>query len=70
MGMPEQRKVIPINKGGTKKPVYGWVPDLPDHRDIMYSAVRMVPANLPPLVDLRNYVLWSRESGTTWKLYR
>ena len=53
MGMPEQRKVIPINKGGTLKPVYGWVPDLPDHRDIMYGAVRMIPANLPPVVDLR-----------------
>lgn len=35
------------------KRCYGWVPDLPDHRDIMYSAVHKIPAELPPLVDLR-----------------
>lgn len=32
---------------------YGWVPDLPDYRDIGYSAVRPVPAVLPSAVDLR-----------------
>ena len=32
---------------------YGWLPDLPDHRDYLYSAVRAVPAVLPPKVDLR-----------------
>lgn len=32
---------------------YGWVPDLPDHRDTLYGAVRRVPAKLPPSVDLR-----------------
>ena len=31
----------------------GWVPDLPDHRDIRYGMLRAVPATLPPLVDLR-----------------
>ena len=31
---------------------YGWVPDLPDHRDTMYGAVRKVAAKLPPAVDL------------------
>ena len=40
-------------KGGAKRFGYGWVPDLPDHRDIVYSAVRPVPAVLPPSVDLR-----------------
>ncbi len=34
-------------------PRYGWVPDLPDHRDLLYGAVRPVPAILPPRVDLR-----------------
>lgn len=29
------------------------MPDLPDHRDILYSVVRKVPAVLPPSVDLR-----------------
>lgn len=36
---------------------YGWVRDLPDHRDLLYSKKRpgeVVPLNqLPPSVDLR-----------------
>jgi C1A family cysteine protease len=36
-----------------RKQGYGWVPDLPDHRDMLYSAVRQIPAKLPPKVDLR-----------------
>ena len=32
---------------------YGWVPDLPDHRDQLYGAVRKISARLPPSVDLR-----------------
>jgi C1A family cysteine protease len=46
-----------IVRGATKKmiykPVYGWVPDLPDRRDVLFGAVRAVPAVLPPRVDLR-----------------
>lgn len=34
---------------------YGWIPDLPDHRDIRYSAVYRVPRRLPPKVDLRAF---------------
>jgi hypothetical protein len=26
---------------------YGWLPDLPDHRDLMYSAIKPVLAQLP-----------------------
>ena len=51
--MPKQKKISPAKKSKTKKSAYGWVPDLPDHRDIMYSAVRKIPAKLPPAVDLR-----------------
>ncbi len=51
--MPEQEKVTPIKKSETKKSGYGWIPDLPDRRDIMYSAVRKIPAKLPSTVDLR-----------------
>jgi C1A family cysteine protease len=51
--MPEQKKVTPLKKSETKKSGYGWVPDLPDHRDIMYSTVRKIPAKLPQAVDLR-----------------
>lgn len=35
---------------------YGWQPDLPDHRDLPYGALRLgleAPATLPPAVDLR-----------------
>ncbi|HWB63868.1 MAG TPA: hypothetical protein VG603_10185, partial [Chitinophagales bacterium] len=31
---------------------YGWLPDLPDHRDFMYSAPAKVLSKLPPKVDL------------------
>lgn len=33
---------------------YGWVPDLPDHRDHLYSAPQPVLAKLPAKIDLRN----------------
>jgi C1A family cysteine protease len=50
--MQKQKKVVQ-KKVNAKKSHYGWVPDLPDHRDILYGAVRPVPAALPPVVDLR-----------------
>jgi C1A family cysteine protease len=34
---------------------YGWVPDLPDHRDKLYGMVRAIPTALPPSVDLRSH---------------
>jgi C1A family cysteine protease len=38
---------MPINRK------YGWAPDLPDHRDFLYSAPQPVLAKLPPKKDLR-----------------
>jgi len=32
---------------------YGWLPDLPDTRDQLYSAVYKIPAKLPGKMDLR-----------------
>ena len=32
---------------------YGWIPDLPDQRDICYAAPRRVLQKLPPKADLR-----------------
>jgi C1A family cysteine protease len=32
---------------------YGWIPDLPDHRTILYSAPASALQSLPPSVDLR-----------------
>ena len=36
-----------------KKQGYGWVPDLPDHRDQLYGVVRRMAAKPPSSVDLR-----------------
>ena len=36
------------------KRVYGWKPDVPDQRDIKYSAVYKIPKKLPPKADLRS----------------
>jgi C1A family cysteine protease len=33
---------------------YGWLPDLPDHRDFFYSAIAPKALRLPPRVDLRS----------------
>jgi C1A family cysteine protease len=32
---------------------YGWIPDLPDHRDIKYAVVRPTLIQLPSSIDLR-----------------
>jgi C1A family cysteine protease len=32
---------------------YGWIPDLPDHRDHLYAAPQPVLAKLPKTIDLR-----------------
>lgn len=37
----------------TVAPGYGWIPDLPDHRDHVFSAPRATVAALPPKADLR-----------------
>jgi len=34
------------------RPIYGWVPNVPDQRDYLYSAIRPV-IRLPKKVDLR-----------------
>ena len=32
---------------------YGWVPDLPDHRDLLYGALHPAPPPIPASMDLR-----------------
>lgn len=32
----------------------GWLPDLPDQRDLLYAAPKAVMLQLPTAVDLRN----------------
>jgi C1A family cysteine protease len=40
-----------VNKRSPKW--YGWLPDLPDHRDFLYSAIAPKVARLPKKVDLK-----------------
>ena len=47
------KKVAAPKKSKLKKPGYGWVPDVPDQRDYLLSAVLRIPAILPGKVDLR-----------------
>ena len=51
--MPAQKKSSPHKKAEINKKTYGWLPDLPDNRDILYSAVTRIPAVLPKSTDLR-----------------
>jgi len=48
VGKRPARKAGPAHAHGL-----GWVPDLPDHRDIRYGMVRAVREKLPAVVDLR-----------------
>jgi len=43
----------PKQSNNKSKRTYGWKPDVPDQRDILYGAKRPVPAALPDEVDLR-----------------
>ena len=40
---------LPKNHG------YGWVPDVPDARDYLYSAIKPRKLRLPATVDLKQY---------------
>ncbi len=50
--MPTQKRKITA-KSKPRKSGYGWLPDLPDHRDLMYNQLRSIPPSLPESVDLR-----------------
>ena len=62
MAKGRQRKATPKKRSASKGPSeagahgkylghYGWVPDVPDQRDLVFTAARVV--TLPPAVDLR-----------------
>lgn len=48
-----KHKKISRSKIKSQKFGYGWIPDLPDHRDLLYSALRAAPPVLPENIDLR-----------------
>ncbi len=51
--MPTRKPAARTKKPPAPKFGYGWSPDLPDRRDILYSAVYALPPTLPPRIDLR-----------------
>jgi C1A family cysteine protease len=42
-----------VKKSKRKVQRFGWIPDLPDHRDLLYAAPVAALQKLPPSVDLR-----------------
>lgn len=52
--MAKRKTVSRIRTGSSQKLRYGWIPDLPDHRDLLYGAVRPVTLEIPQHVDLRS----------------
>ena len=53
-GKPVKKPADDSNASSARKiKRYGWIPDLPDHRDFTYAAPRRVVESLPPSIDLR-----------------
>lgn len=48
---PRRSQKTPIRRRSISR--YGWIPDLPDHRDILYRNVYRIPQKLPRVIDLR-----------------
>jgi C1A family cysteine protease len=51
--MAKRKSSTRIKTKSVRKPRYGWVPDTPDQRDLLYAAVRPAPVTLPTFIDLR-----------------
>ena len=49
----KQTALQALQLSGHSQSWYGWHPDLPDHRDFLYSTIRPITTEPPPLVDLR-----------------
>ena len=49
---PPTKKDIAMSKSSKVNAWYGWMPDRPDQRDRLYSAIAAPPKKLPPAVDL------------------
>jgi C1A family cysteine protease len=53
MATSKAKSSVPAKNPAVRKHGYGWSPDLPDHRDVLYSARPSLLTALPPKVDLR-----------------
>jgi C1A family cysteine protease len=61
--MTKTSKVVAAKRNVTKKSGYGWVPDIPDQRDYLLSAVLRVPPKLPSYMDLRSLCSQVEDQG-------
>ena len=61
--MPMNREAPHQKKIKRKAPGYGWVPDLPDQRDFLYSAMLRVPPAFPSHADLRPFCSKVEDQG-------
>jgi C1A family cysteine protease len=61
--VPTKKKKSPGAGSAKGKKGYGWLPDLPDQRDYLYSAVRPVTPALPPRIDLRQFCSKVEDQG-------
>ncbi len=61
--MPKSRKASHRKTNKVRVRGYGWVPDLPDRRDFLYSALLRVPPALPSHVDLRPFCSKVEDQG-------
>jgi C1A family cysteine protease len=63
--MPKKKakKKAPSVKRAPVMNNYGWVPDLPDQRDYLYSAARPFPPAIPPRIDLRYFCSKVEDQG-------
>jgi C1A family cysteine protease len=52
--MSALKKNTPRKLGTGGKRTYGWMPDMPDHRDFTYRSVYRKPRTMPVRVDLRD----------------
>ena len=50
----KRREKSTSRKDGILNQRYGWVPDIPDHRDYLLSAIMRIPSKLPSSMDLRS----------------
>jgi C1A family cysteine protease len=50
--MATGKSVTHTTKKSAQKPRYGWIPDVPDQRDLLYGAIRPAVITLPPHIDL------------------
>lgn len=46
-----------------KRKIYGWLPDIPDQRDFLYSAIKP-KIRIPAEVDLRRYCSLVEQQGS------